>query len=181
MNAIVFQKYKNIILSLAVILISILTLSRCAIIPGNTKKEVVREVVVKTQDTIIIAKVLATKQKIKTDPQKQYFWYMDDKIHSNYGGYTGNLLHGEFRKFDSNRNLIEKGRFEYGLKDGEWFVWDREGKLLRIYVFSDGALKEGVNFTERVEMEEAVIVDSVGHKRSFFDFMRSVKRDTLNN
>ncbi len=56
-----------------------------------------------------------------------YFWFRNGQLESSIEGYTGSLLHGKFEKFDPEGRLAEKGRFDLGLKDGDWTRWDKAG------------------------------------------------------
>ena len=54
------------------------------------------------------------------------------------GGYSGELLHGDFRSFHSNGQLKSQGEFSKGLKQGEWKAWDETGRLTEVEKWSNG-------------------------------------------
>ncbi len=72
------------------------------------------------------------------DFEKKYYWFSQNELKSTQGNYTGKLLHGDFEKFDSQGNLLEKGSFEYGLKDDIWLTWHRNGRVATTLKWDDG-------------------------------------------
>ena len=56
------------------------------------------------------------------------------------GGYAGELLHGEYLVYDKEKNLITKGGFAYGLKQGIWKYWNSQGILRYTVEYKDGLL-----------------------------------------
>ena len=100
----------------------------------------IRKVRVNINDTTIIAGTLADVKIDKTISNVIYYWYTSSGIHRNQGGYTGNLLHGEYLEFNKDNNLIVKGNFSFGLKSGIWYNWYSDGKLKEISTWSEGKL-----------------------------------------
>ena len=74
----------------------------------------------------------------------QYHWYSSDKLGSNYGGYNGYLLNGDFKKVDLRGNLLEQGKFSSGLKDGVWKSWYLNGNLKKVESWKMGVLSSSV-------------------------------------
>lgn len=72
----------------------------------------------------------------------EYFWYGNGSFKSNRGGFYGNLLHGDYKAFDLNNNLIKMGSFKHGAKDGEWKFWDSGGKLTCDEIWRKGYLSK---------------------------------------
>lgn len=77
-------------------------------------------------------------ESIKVKNELVYYWYDNGKIHENTGGYSGTLLQGIFEKDTYGGQLLEKGRFENGLKDEEWKRWDNQGRLVEIVMWDKG-------------------------------------------
>ncbi len=79
-------------------------------------------------------------------------------LQKNQGSYTGKPLQGLFEKF-YRKKLIEKGRFEQGLKDGIWHQWELNGTLKSIVTFKKGLKNGNYSF-----YENGVIVESGSFK-----------------
>ena len=75
-----------------------------------------------------------------TDPAKKYYWFSSNQIKVTQGGYSGKLLDGNYSDYYLNNNLKEKGRFDMGLKTGEWNYWTDKGILLSKVNYRDGIL-----------------------------------------
>lgn len=93
-------------------------------------------------DSSISASVLNRNVKIKLDEGKIYYWYYNNAIHQNQGGYKGHLLDGNFDVTTKHGGLISNGVFVKGVKDAKWKHWDDEGNLTAIYKWVKGN-KEG--------------------------------------
>lgn len=70
-----------------------------------------------------------------------YYWYRNGHIHFNSGNYSGNLLHGEFEKFNYSGSLKEKGSFKLGTKDDRWLYWNSRGEIFKEELWKRGFLK----------------------------------------
>lgn len=70
--------------------------------------------------------------------QKKYYWYSNNQIKITQGGYSGKLLNGVYHDFYLNNNLKAQGRFELGLKMGEWNAWGTEGLLTEKINYNKG-------------------------------------------
>lgn len=62
---------------------------------------------------------------------KRYHWFHQGKLRSTVGSHAGKLLHGPLEKFDRDGNLLEKGEFAQGLKEGDWLWWYPNGFVAR--------------------------------------------------
>ena len=74
---------------------------------------------------------------------KTYYWFKAREIHHSVGGYSGQLLHGDFTKHYLSNQLAEQGAFKNGLKHGIWKYWYENGNLKRIESWKKGR-REGV-------------------------------------
>lgn len=88
-----------------------------------------REIIVTRKDSVVRTNILVKNATLKGGENRTYYWYYDDDIKSNQGGHAGDLLHGPYVVFRSNNNMVTKGTFNYGLKDGDWKYWYNNGKL----------------------------------------------------
>ena len=108
------------------------------------------------EDSTILAEVKVIKEQIKVDNEKKYFWYRNGFVNSNIGGYHGQLLNGEYKLLDINNNLLITGRFELGLKTGQWKYWNKYGNYIRIESWKKGLLHGTVQkfYSNGVKKEE---------------------------
>ena len=81
------------------------------------------------------------KEPKKFDKEKRYFWYKSQEVMSTQGGAGGQLLHGVYEQFYSNKQLAARGSFSRGLKHGKWTYWYENGALRKIEEFSKGESK----------------------------------------
>ena len=103
-------------------------------------------VVVNQNDKEIHCRVLIDKVKqLQLDLKTEYYWCQNQQIRKNRGGYSGDLLHGVCKSFDSKKRLIEEGLYVYGRKEGIWKLWDKDGELIRTTSWKNG-LRNGLNY-----------------------------------
>lgn len=73
------------------------------------------------------------------EDDKEYYWYTEfSKIKSTKGGAGGQLLHGEYKFFDAQGNLIKNQNFKLGLEHGKGKVWDEKGNIIEISEKQEG-------------------------------------------
>ena len=99
-----------------------------------------REVVVAYNDSTIRAYILINSIDINTSDRLMYYWYEQDKLNKNTGGYAGALLDGPYSVYDLQKNLITQGDFEKGLRIGTWKYWDKKGHLRKTVEYRDGLM-----------------------------------------
>ena len=89
-----------------------------------------RTVHIQREDTLVVASILLRKDK-NIDPKRNitYYWFAFNTIQKNQGAFSGSLLHGDYKVFDSQNRLIEKGQFNYGIKTGKWLKWNGTGQV----------------------------------------------------
>lgn len=104
----------------------------------------IRKISLIVGDTTVVAGILANVKIEKVNPDVFYYWYSNGQIYSNQGGYSGNLLHGEYIEYDNSGNLILKGLYEKGVKSGKWIYWYTEGSIKEIIEYEEGQFK-GLN------------------------------------
>ena len=78
-------------------------------------------------DSVLTFHVKALDDDIAAEFDKRYYWFYEGELKSTQGHYSGKLLHGEILKFDRHQNLMAKGEFANGLKDGVWLVYNPNG------------------------------------------------------
>jgi len=70
--------------------------------------------------------------------KKVYHWYKAQHMIMTQGGSSGELLHGDFESFYSNKQLAKQGDFNRGLKNGEWLYWRENGTLIHTETWKRG-------------------------------------------
>jgi hypothetical protein len=112
---------------------------------GNKNQDLLtRPVVVSQEGKQIHCRVLIEKMEMEPELKATYFWYHYNQILSNRGGYSGVLLHGEYRVYDGDSRLVEQGQFDRGKKQGEWKYWNQQGELVRTVDWKNG-VQEGLD------------------------------------
>ena len=77
-------------------------------------------------------------KSISIKHNREYFWFKGGLIHKAEGGISGQLLHGEFKKFYHSNQLAEEGNFKYGLKVGLWKNWFENGTIKSTQYWNSG-------------------------------------------
>lgn len=67
-----------------------------------------------------------------------YYWFGNNSVHEQQGGYSGKLLNGIYEESDKNHHLLQQGTFRNGLKDGIWKTWAESGRLTSIITWEAG-------------------------------------------
>jgi len=106
------------------------------------KDEVHRRVVITKGDSVIEATILKVKSGIKgIKPNLNYYWYENNQIHCNQGGFSGWLLDGECHIYTLDEHaLIGSGWYKSGLKDGVWKTWNGDGRLTERVNWENGLI-----------------------------------------
>jgi hypothetical protein len=94
-------------------------------------------------DTISQFYVAKPPAKINFSQEKNYHWYVKDTILITQSASDGKILNGDYKVFYPNKNLLEKGRFKYGLKTGTWKNWYPNGVLRQTVNWSNGNINGG--------------------------------------
>ena len=123
-----------------------------------------RKVRVSSADGFAYAELGRTEDRIFKSDGKRYAWYGKGQITHTQGDYSGRLLHGQYAGYyAANKQLMEKGRYAYGLKDGKWMLWAADGKLTETQQWYRG-LKNG----------RTVLYDSVGREKQKIKYRNGV-------
>jgi antitoxin component YwqK of YwqJK toxin-antitoxin module len=101
---------------------------------------ITREVIIVQGDSSIRAKVLIKQQSIAVNEKAMYYWHNKGQINRNIGGYTGELLHGDYFVFDNQKRLVTQGIFDHGLMTGKWKFWYPNGQLHYLQNYKKGML-----------------------------------------
>lgn len=99
-----------------------------------------REVVITYADSTVRAYILINSVEVITSDKLMYYWYEQDKINRNKGGFAGALLDGPYSVYDLQKNLITQGVFDKGLMVGTWKYWDKKGNLRKTIDYKEGIM-----------------------------------------
>jgi antitoxin component YwqK of YwqJK toxin-antitoxin module len=99
-----------------------------------------REIVVSYDDSLVRANILIRNENITTSNQLMYYWYNQNRISKNMGGFAGALLHGPYLVYNKDKNLITQGSFDKGLMNGVWKYWDTNGIIEKSVEYKNGLL-----------------------------------------
>lgn len=119
----------------------LLTLCFVAFVNASAQKneEVThREVNVHYNDSSIKATILLEEKKIKPKNHINYYWYYNNSIKVNQGGYKGRVLDGAYQVIGKGGNLLRQGELKKGYQTGEWKSWELNGNLSSIYNWKKG-------------------------------------------
>lgn len=92
-------------------------------------------VIVNHPESTVYAFVVSDNEKRKTDDAHFYYWFASNDIKKTRGTYEGKLLHGYYTEFYLNKNLKEKGKIRYGLRQGRWNSWYPNGEYKEIVYY----------------------------------------------
>ncbi len=89
-------------------------------------------------------------KKLKHIVRKKTYYYANHReLGMIQGGYLGKLVDGEYLIYIDQTQLIEKGQFHKGLKDGKWITWYDNGVIHYITKWHKGRLRR-----KRIEYSE---------------------------
>ena len=91
-------------------------------------------------DSIVETFYYRGEKNIPTRDNMVYYWYAANDIKRTRGSFDGKLLHGTYTVFYSNKDLLGKGTFRYGLKKGSWQSWYPRGEIKSREQWSKGVL-----------------------------------------
>ena len=90
------------------------------------------------ENSYLEAQVCVSKKRIQPKSDKFYSWFQSGKIQQTQGGFEGQLLHGNFTEYYTNRQLKLKGCYCMGLPAGNWVSWFDNGKMQDMYHMKKG-------------------------------------------
>jgi hypothetical protein len=89
-------------------------------------------VIVNYAESTVYAYVLPEKTNKKVADEYMYYWFASNDIKRTRGAFDGRLLHGQYTEFYLNKDLKDKGRMRFGLKEGIWKSWYPNGEYKEI-------------------------------------------------
>lgn len=135
-----------------------------------------RPIKIKEKGLTIETSVALETVNSKTNGNKIYYWFRDNKIMSTQGGYNGSLLHGFYSVTYRNNQLKESGKFKWGLKDGKWTEWNEDGYIKKIVFWSKG-FRHGktINYNDKGDIIDVVVYNR-GQKIDFEQLSKKEKK-----
>lgn len=101
---------------------------------------------------------------------KYYYWFKAQKVLTTQGGASGVLLNGLFESFYENKQLNSKGKFNKGLKNGEWIYWRTDGSIERLEHWKNGSKHgEELLYNEKGVLTESIVHKCNGYTKTTFD------------
>lgn len=138
---------------------------------AQIKEAGVRPVTITTEDSLIKAFVWDKPIKRHVKVKYPYYWYGNNSIHKNVGNFSGKLLHGKYEVFDSKNNLVSKGNFDKGLKQGVWTYWHSGGSMKSLFTYKNGILEGPFKLYDglgKLREEGAFNEDNLNGKVTFY-------------
>lgn len=144
-----------------------------------------RSIIVRNDSVIVHANTYTTKRDVKVKNGLTYYWHYAENIECNQGGYFGSLLHGEYSVLSVNNQLLQKGGFSDGLKNGMWMYWNTKGDLVCTEKWNMGRLTKSRVLHNDIHMVDSSVVenqqlaphDTVQHKNGWFGRFFKIKSD----
>ena len=115
-----------------------------SLIPGTSFAQKVSvsnyEIILRTSEGTIRARVTNKKKKIREKPDRQYCGYYLNQLFCKQGELQGKPLNGKYLRYDPKDNILESGNFNFGLKQGVWKQLSPEGLLTETCQYREGIL-----------------------------------------
>lgn len=98
-----------------------------------------QEIKIRYTNGFEVFNVCKSNPTISFDEKKEYYWYTEfSKIKSTRGGSGGQLLNGNYKFYDEDRNLRSEKNYLLGLQDGRDVRWDSLGNITAKTTFEKG-------------------------------------------
>jgi len=149
--------------------------------PIDKPKYIINHIVLDGKRTVLNFNIINENLKITPDKKLEYFWYGNAHLNSNFGGYSGYLLHGSFKEFDETGHLLSDGNYSFGLKDGNWRYWDKTGKLTGEEQWRKGWLKKKYLYENTTVIVEKYKKNKLNGKRITLDNNKMKKAEKYKN
>ena len=104
-----------------------------------------------------------TRDSVKAEIDRSYTWFKPEGIKTSQGSYAGKLLHGDYKVFNEEMDLLTSGAYHRGLKNGQWVRYS-DDKIALVRNYKNGEL-EG----EQIDYEHGREVLRKAYKRGVPD------------
>jgi hypothetical protein len=128
------------------------------------------QVLLKESKANFYVEMLPAKRKL--NKSLPYFGYKNNSIHTVMGQIMGKPLHGNYEELDFNGQLVLKGQFNKGLKNGTWLSYNSEGFLTKDLTYKNGDTISVVNYYDNA----GKVINSVTPSKITEKKFKKVKR-----
>lgn len=130
-----FKNYSIQTVTLAIVLSAFACSSQLKL-PASTESSIT---VVKG-DTVHQIHLLPQTSVVETLPARFYYYFSGGQLGQAEGAYLGKVLHGPYQQHTRNKQLLEQGVYDKGLKVGAWRQWYGAGHLASQIEYKKGLL-----------------------------------------
>lgn len=106
-------------------------------VAGTLQGQTIR---ISTDAGYVVASLISSTKVKAVHADRDYYWVRARQLNITQGGIGGDVLDGSYTAFHPDGQLMEQGRFDRGLKTGEWRKWLSTGALLEIVNWKAGRL-----------------------------------------
>lgn len=150
-----------------------------------------------TPEGYVIAQVKEDHRSGLVHTDREYHWVRARQLVVTQGGLGGTPLHGPFVAYRDNGQLLERGNFQLGLKEGEWRKWGVAGELVAVDHWRNGLLhglilrysaendlpeelryRRGKLLSKRIKLSKAERIEARTEKRATKKAKATVKKKT---
>lgn len=121
---------------MGVLIFSVAACSPDLRLPVSTEKSIT----VVLGDTVHQIQVLPHTEKVSVLPVRFYHYFSGGQLGKAEGAYLGKVLHGPYQQHTRQKQLLEQGMFDKGLKVGIWKQWHAAGHLAAQKEYKKGFL-----------------------------------------
>ncbi len=89
-------------------------------------------------DSVVEAEFLPIRKQPRRRENLLFYWFSANSIHITQGSYSGKLLNGSYEAYFPDKSLKTQGQFNTGLKTGVWRSWDNKGTMVELYTWKNG-------------------------------------------
>lgn len=162
----------------AVLSVCLLVMSTQCTTSKEPTMEALNRVVLNRADTVYMFYTINARE-IEIKPQDNYYhWYKPDTILITQNDFSGKVLNGSFVVYYPNKNLKEKGGFEFGLKAGQWKSWFPHGQLQAITHWRKGKREGNV---EEYNEQGNILRKGQYKNNSFTGYVQQYSNDSVKN
>ena len=106
-------------------------------VAGTLQGQTIR---ISTDAGYVVASLIPSTKVKTVHADRDYYWVRARQLNITQGGIGGDLLDGNYTAFYPDGQLKEQGRFDRGLKTGEWRKWLTTGALAETVNWKAGRL-----------------------------------------
>lgn len=90
-----------------------------------------------------IFKICHGCEPINYADEKEYYWYLPNLgIQQSLGSSRGELLNGDYKFYDHEKNLLIQANYKNGLQNGDYLIWNKNGQVIEKIKYNFGEIDE---------------------------------------